>query len=104
MIYLNKTTETQRVMIPRTIRGEGAYRLVIISTDTHQVAFEGPVEPTSYRLYEEVSLQFTTEPDYGTYEYLLMQGLSEVARGVARVGDMWLNTEYEHDTQFKQYE
>ena len=104
MIYLTQTTDTQRVMVPRALKSEGNFRMIIISTDTHVVALDATLECVSYRNYVEAPIRFQTAPEYGAYEYLLEQGGVEIARGVARVGDLWLDEdEYEADTKITQY-
>lgn len=104
MIYLTQTTDTQRVMVPKAVSSDGSFRIIIISTETHVVALDAEVEATAYRNYVDTPIRFETAPDYGAYEYLLEQGGIEIARGVARVGDLWLDEEeYEADTKITQY-
>ena len=106
MIYLNKTTEAQTVLIPRDTEATGLLRLKMRST----VGLDIPVSVAAidldvHRLCYQLGITLPEDIVPGEYEYTLTADEETVSTGVMVVADAPNKPgQYNKEITYEQYE
>lgn len=105
MIYLQNTTESQALFIPRSQRGvEGTLHFSaesnmeladLISIDVSDL--------DTSDLYYDLSVTLPADLPGGEYDYRLTDDAGILSQGILVVGDSFTIDQYEKDVEYEQY-
>ena len=106
MIYLQNTSDTQEIFIPRS----GDYPredLVFMAESTIDLDVEinqGVTDLQTSDLYFNFKVELPADIPDGEYEYTLLSGQTPVSSGLLVIGENSRPSEYNKDIQYEQYE
>lgn len=104
MVYAQNTSESQRILLPRNVDGEGQMVLRIWNTiDRDGFTLEVTDIPMS-RLYYNLAISLPEGLSDGEYEYSLKTGENVLSCGLMIIGERDEADEYNRKITYQQYE
>lgn len=106
MIYLQNTTESQVLLIPKSSPGHDLV-LVFKAKSTIDLTMEinqGVIDLETSNLYYNLAVTLPAGIPDGEYEYTLMNGDTIMASGLLVIGENSNPSEYNKEIQYEQYE
>lgn len=107
MIYLEQTTDSQEVKIPRNILPipGGDYVVTLQNTLDRSRVSVAPSNVAPAALYYSVTLELPDVMPAGEYSYELRKGAAVLAVGLLTIGDyQYPTTQYDAGIDYQQYE
>lgn len=106
MIYLQNTTESQVLFIPKSSPGHDLV-LVFKAKSTIDLTWEvnqGVIDLETSDLYYNIAVSLPAGLPDGEYEYSLMSGDAILSSGLLVIGENSHPSEYNKEIQYEQYE
>lgn len=104
MVYIKNTTESQRILLPKNVDGEGQMDLRIWNTiDREGFTLEVSDIPMS-RLYYNLAITLPQGLSDGEYEYSLELDGDVLSSGLMIIGESEGADEYNRKITYQQYE
>lgn len=106
MLYLQNTTESQVLFVPKSSPGHDLV-LVFKAKNTIDLTLEinqGVIDLETSDLYFNLAVTLPGDLPDGEYEYSLMNGDTILSTGLLVIGERDNQSEYDKEIQYEQYE
>ena len=104
MIYLQNTSESQEMFIPRNGESPQGNLVFKAKSTIDLVEFNQGVTILHEGLYFHLAIEIPADVPNGEYEYTLLSGNIPVSSGLLVIGDYTKPSEYNKEIIYEQYE